>query len=99
MDAQAVGLKVTDVVVLIDREQGAEARLAGNGLKLHSAFPLSFILQVLRWLCAGLLCRLCCPDAVMCMGSKVVVFKQSLSFAACIAAGVHCLFKYPANLR
>lgn len=44
---QAVGLKVTDVVVLIDREQGAEARLAGNGLKLHSAFPLSFILQVL----------------------------------------------------
>ncbi|KAA6418635.1 MAG: uridine 5-monophosphate synthase [Trebouxia sp. A1-2] len=41
------GLKVTDVVVLIDREQGGSARMASNGLKLYSAFTLSFILEVL----------------------------------------------------
>jgi len=44
---QKEGLKVTDVVVLIDREQGGSARMASNGLKLHSAFTLSFILEVL----------------------------------------------------
>ena len=43
---QATGLKVTDVVVLIDREQGGQARLASQGLTLHSAFPLSLILKV-----------------------------------------------------
>ena len=32
--------------VLIDREQGGAARMASNGLTLHSAFTLSFILQV-----------------------------------------------------
>jgi len=42
-----VGLKVTDVVVLIDREQGGESRLAADNLKLHSAFTLSFILDTL----------------------------------------------------
>ncbi len=44
---QKEGLKVTDVVVLIDREQGGSARMASNGLKLYSAFTLSFILEVL----------------------------------------------------
>ena len=43
----AVGLAVRDVVVLIDREQGGEARCASNGLRLHSAFTLSYILDVL----------------------------------------------------
>lgn len=38
---------VKDVVVLIDREQGGAARMASNGLKLYSAFTLSFILEVL----------------------------------------------------
>ena len=42
-----VGLKVKDVVVLIDREQGGEARLASDNLKLHSAFTLSYILDTL----------------------------------------------------
>lgn len=42
-----VGLKVKDVVVLIDREQGGESRLASDNLKLHSAFTLSFILDTL----------------------------------------------------
>lgn len=44
---QDVELLVSDVVVLIDREQGGESRLASNNLKLHSAFTLSYILEVL----------------------------------------------------
>jgi len=44
---QEIGLKVTDVVVLIDREQGGEAHLAANGMKLHAAFKLSALLDVL----------------------------------------------------
>jgi uridine monophosphate synthetase len=44
---QNEGLLVSDVVVLIDREQGGEAHLAANGLKLHAAFKLSFLLDVL----------------------------------------------------
>ena len=39
---------MADVVVLIDREQGGAARMASNGLRLHSAFTLSFIIGVLR---------------------------------------------------
>ena len=38
---------MSDVVVLIDREQGGKARLAATGLTLHSAFTLSYILEVL----------------------------------------------------
>ncbi len=45
---QKEGLQVTDVVVLIDREQGGEAHLAANGLKLHAAFKLSAMLAVLQ---------------------------------------------------
>lgn len=44
---QDVGLKVSDVVVLIDREQGGEARLASNGLGLHAAFSLTSMLDIL----------------------------------------------------
>lgn len=43
---QDVELKVSDVVVLIDRQQGGESRLAADNLKLHSAFTLSYILEV-----------------------------------------------------
>lgn len=41
-------LHVTDVVVLIDREQGGAAHLAANGLNLHAAFKLSSMLDVLQ---------------------------------------------------
>jgi len=45
---EQVGLKVTDVVVLIDREQGGAARLAANNLRLHSVLPLSRVLKTLE---------------------------------------------------
>ncbi|MFH1200702.1 MAG: orotate phosphoribosyltransferase [Candidatus Micrarchaeota archaeon] len=44
----AAGLKVTDVVVLIDREQGGKEELEKAGLKLHSVLTLSGILGVLE---------------------------------------------------
>ena len=43
-----VGLKVKDVVVLIDREQGGEARLKSNDLRLHAVLPLSRVLVTLE---------------------------------------------------
>lgn len=44
---EAEGLKVKDVVVLLDREQGAKRILADKGYKLHSAFTLGEVLNVL----------------------------------------------------
>jgi uridine monophosphate synthetase len=41
------GLTCTDVVVLIDREQGGEAHLNAQGLRLHAAFKLTHMLDVL----------------------------------------------------
>ena len=41
------GLKVRDVVVLVDREQGGKAELAARGLALHSVLTLSRLLDVL----------------------------------------------------
>ena len=43
-----VGLKVKDVVVLIDREQGGEARLKSHDLRLHAVLPLSRVLVTLE---------------------------------------------------
>jgi uridine monophosphate synthetase len=43
----AAGLKVTDVVVLVDREQGGRAELAARGLCLHSVLTLSQLLDAL----------------------------------------------------
>lgn len=37
---------MSDVVVLIDRQQGGQSRLAADNLKLHAAFTLSYILEV-----------------------------------------------------
>lgn len=45
---KAEGLKVNDVVVLIDREQGGAQHLASQGLKLHSACKITFIMEVLE---------------------------------------------------
>ena len=42
---RAAGLKVHDVVVLIDRQSGARAELATHGLKLHAVFTLSELLD------------------------------------------------------
>eukprot|EP00798_Chlamydomonas_sp_ICE-L_P011783 gene11783-14930_t len=42
-----VKLVTTDVVVLIDREQGGPQHLEKNGLKLHAAFTLTQLLEVL----------------------------------------------------
>ena len=44
---EAVGLRVSDVVVLIDREQGGRRTLADRGLALHAAFTLSQLLEIL----------------------------------------------------
>lgn len=42
---QDAGLKVIDVVVLVDREQGGRAQLAEKGYQLHSAFTFSQLLD------------------------------------------------------
>lgn len=42
------GLIVKDVAVIINREQGGEARLNEKGLTLHSLFSLKDLLQTLR---------------------------------------------------
>ena len=42
------GLKIEDVVVLVDREQGGQAALAEKGLRLHAVLTISQILETLR---------------------------------------------------
>jgi len=42
------GLHVHDVVVLIDRQQGAAEALAAQGLRLHAAYRLREIVDILR---------------------------------------------------
>ena len=42
-----VGLKVTDVVVLLDREQGGKTNVENGDLKLHSVLNVTEILNVL----------------------------------------------------
>tara|TARA_B100000959_G_scaffold214151_1_gene225391 strand:- start:1317 stop:2717 length:1401 start_codon:yes stop_codon:yes gene_type:complete len=48
---QAAGLLVRDVVVLIDREQGAEKTLASHGYKLHAVFTIRELLD--EWKLSG----------------------------------------------
>jgi len=43
----AAGLKITDVALLIDREQGGKENLQQNQFRVHSVFTLSEILNVL----------------------------------------------------
>ncbi|KAF4796994.1 Uridine 5'-monophosphate synthase [Turdus rufiventris] len=45
---QKEGLKVTDAIVLLDREQGGKARLAEHGIRLHSVCTLSGVLEILQ---------------------------------------------------
>ncbi|HQI86498.1 MAG TPA: orotidine-5'-phosphate decarboxylase [Anaerolineae bacterium] len=45
---QDAGLKIQDVVVLVDRQQGGGEMLAENGLRLHAVLTISQILDTLR---------------------------------------------------
>lgn len=45
---QREGLKVTDAIVLLDREQGGKAKLQERGIRLHSVCTLSKILEILE---------------------------------------------------
>ncbi|XP_019410053.1 PREDICTED: uridine 5'-monophosphate synthase isoform X1 [Crocodylus porosus] len=45
---QKEGLKVTDAIVLLDREQGGKAMLADKGIHLHSVCTLSTVLEILQ---------------------------------------------------
>lgn len=46
-ELQAQGLKVTDAVVLLDREQGGAERLSSEGISLHPIVSISQLLEVL----------------------------------------------------
>lgn len=44
----AAGLTVTDVAVVVDREQGGREELAKHGLTLHAAMKFTHVLEALR---------------------------------------------------
>lgn len=42
------GLKVTDIVVLIDREQGGRKNIESRGLQLHAVVTISQVMEILE---------------------------------------------------
>ena len=42
------GLKITDIVVLVDREQGGKKHIEGKGYNLHSVLTISQVLETLE---------------------------------------------------
>jgi len=45
---QEIGLKVKDIIVLVDREQGGKEQLAAKGYKLHCVLKFSEMLKILK---------------------------------------------------
>uniref|UniRef100_A0A8D0HML4 Uridine 5'-monophosphate synthase n=1 Tax=Sphenodon punctatus TaxID=8508 RepID=A0A8D0HML4_SPHPU len=45
---QKEGLKITDAIVFLDREQGGKANLEEHGIRLHSVCTLSKMLEILQ---------------------------------------------------
>ena len=45
---EAEGLKVKDIVVLVDREEGGAKELSDKGYNLHSVLKISEVLQILK---------------------------------------------------
>lgn len=41
-----LGLKITDAIVIVDREQGGKHNIEANGVKLHSLFNLSDLINL-----------------------------------------------------
>lgn len=42
------GIKVSDIVVVLDREQGGKEKLESKGYKVHSLFNISEVVEILR---------------------------------------------------
>lgn len=42
------GVTVTDAIVIVDREQGGKANIAEKGVRVHTLFTLSYMLNVLK---------------------------------------------------
>lgn len=47
-DLESEGIVVTDAVVVVNREQGGVANIAKHGVRMHSLFTLSFLLNTLH---------------------------------------------------
>lgn len=47
-DLRSEGIRTTDAIVLVNREQGGEANLTGHNVKMHSLYTLSYLLNVLQ---------------------------------------------------
>ncbi|MBN2086892.1 orotate phosphoribosyltransferase [Candidatus Peregrinibacteria bacterium] len=45
---EAAGLKITDFIILVDREQGGARKLAEKGYKMHSVIGINELLDILK---------------------------------------------------